>query len=58
MTQNEEFNKIAEIIIDEVNKTDNDYDAREQVLKVISQNFGKEEVPITIEEILWEKWEK
>lgn len=42
MTQNEEFNKIAEQIINSINKTNNDYDAKEQTIKILKQYYQKD----------------
>jgi len=47
MTQKEEFKKLAEEIVEAINQTTNDYDAREQVVKILKK-YEKE-----VENILW-----
>ena len=37
MTQKEEFKKLAEEIVEAINQTTNDYDAREQVVKILKK---------------------
>jgi hypothetical protein len=39
MTQNEEYKEIAEEIIEAVNKTTNDYDARERVTEILEDKL-------------------